>query len=119
VISLPSFPRSLPPNVLTLTDERIREFLADSLKLWRVDGNVVPGEAPTVAVIRARDGTSVRVERRSPPLRWIVDAGRPRPCASIGGVLNALRGALGVERGEAVRVVTATTPGQAPEEPAA
>ena len=93
-----------------VNDARIREFLQESLALWRVEGTVEPGEAPIVAVIRARDGTSVSIERRTPPFRWIVHAGRPRPCASIAGVLNALRGALGVERGEAVRVVAAVQP---------
>ena len=93
-----------------MNDERIREFLKDSLALWRIAGTVEAGEAPIVAVIRARDGTSVRVEQKAPPFRWIVHAERPRPCASIAGVLNALRGALGVERGEAVRVVAAVHP---------
>lgn len=87
-----------------MNDERIREFLADSLTLWGVEGDIEPAEAPIVAVIRARDGTSASIERKTPPFRWIVHAGRPRPCASIAGVLNALRSALGVERGEAVRV---------------
>jgi hypothetical protein len=93
-----------------MNDERIREFLSDSLALWRVAGTVEPGEAPIVAVIRARDGTTLRVERKSPPFRWIVHADRPRPCASIGGVLNALRSALGVARGDALRVAAAVHP---------
>ena len=90
-----------------MNDSRIREFLAESLKLWRVDATVEAGEAPVVAVIRASDGTTVRVERKAPPFRWIVHADRSRPCASIAGVLNALRSALGVERGEPIRVVAA------------
>ncbi len=95
----------------------MREFLADSLKLWRVAGTIEAGEAPVVAVIRTNDGTTLRVERftvrpepvekrTASPFRWLVHAGRPRPCASIGGVLNALRAALGVERGEPIRVVS-------------
>ena len=90
-----------------MNDDRIREFLKDSLALWRVDGTVEAGETPVVAVIRAHDGPTVRVERKSPPFRWLVHAERPRPCASIAGVLNALRGALGVERGTAIRVTPA------------
>ena len=89
-----------------MNDERIREFLTDSLALWRVNGTVEAGEAPVVAVIRA-GGTIVRVERKSPPFRWLVHGPRPRPCASIGGVLNALRRVLDVERGEPIRVVAA------------
>ena len=88
-----------------MNDALIRDFFTDSLKLWRVDATVEGGEAPVIAVIRARDGTTVRVERKSPPFRWIVHADRSRPCASIAGVLNALRSALGVERGEPIRVV--------------
>ena len=87
-----------------MNDKRIREFLSDSLALWRVEGTVEAGEAPVVAVISANDGTILRVERKTPPFRWVVHADRLRPCASIAGVLNALRSALGVERGEAVRV---------------
>ena len=90
-----------------MNDERIREFLSDSLALWRLDGTLEAGEAPIVAVIRASDGTTVRIERKSAPFRWLVHAGRPRPCASIAGVLNALRSALGVERGSPIRVTPA------------
>jgi hypothetical protein len=104
-----------------VNDDRIREFLADSLRLWRVSATVEPGEAPVVAVIRASDGATIRVERCAvhpstgsgrtdnvrAPFRWVVHADRARPCASIAGVLNALRAALGVERGEAVRVTPA------------
>ena len=90
-----------------MNDDRIRDFLKDSLILWRVDGTVEPGEAPVVAVIRAGDGTTVRIERKPAPFRWLVHAERPRPCASIAGVLNALRSALGVERGSAIRVTPA------------
>ena len=90
-----------------MNDDRIREFLKDSLALWRVGGRVEAGEAPVVAMIRADNGTTVRVERRSAPFRWLVHAERPRPCTSIAGVLNALRSALDVERGSAIRVTPA------------
>ena len=94
--------------------ERVRGFLADSLALWRVDGTVEAGTLPVVAVIHASEGTTVWIERPArvdDPRRWFVrwrspdmrDA-RERPCASLVGLLNAVRGALGVERGSAVRI---------------
>ena len=91
-----------------MNDGRIREFLTDSLALWGVAGAVDIGKAPIVAVIRAADGTIVSVERNAGgPFRWVVRSPRPRPCTSIAGVLNALRSALGVERGEPIRVTPA------------
>lgn len=89
------------------------QFLADSVALWQVDGAVDAGALPVVAVIRA--GTCVvSVEKNSDddvPWRWFVrwrDADmreeRSRPCASLTGMLNAVRRALNVERGNAVRI---------------
>jgi hypothetical protein len=104
-----------------LDNARLRDFLADSLALWRVAGRVEAGEAPVVAVVRADDGAIVWIERPpgdAPPCRWLVrwraageDPGgpreeRPRPCASLVGVLGAMRGALGVNRGSAVRIAS-------------
>ena len=98
---------------------RLVDFLADSLALWRVDGTVDAGEAPVVAVVHANDGTIVWVERptgQDIPCRWLVrwrGAGeapgaprevRPRACASVVGMLGAVRTALGVDRGSAVRI---------------
>jgi hypothetical protein len=91
----------------------LTEFLADSLALWRIDGVVEAGALPVVAVIRAGDCV-VRIERPAGDdaawrwfVRWrnadMIDE-RSRPCASLVGLLNALRGALGVERGNAVRI---------------
>jgi hypothetical protein len=103
-------------------DIRIRELLADTLALWRVDGTVEPGEAPVVALVRAADGTTVWVERpggHDLPLRWLVRwraadeapggarEARPRACASLVGLLNAMRGALGVDRGNPVVIAPA------------
>jgi len=102
-------------------DQRIRAFLADSLALWQVSGTVQPGEAPVVAEIRASDGAIVWVERAADgtPFRWLArwrGAGdapggvrelRPRACGSLAGLLAAIREALGVERGSAVRIVPA------------
>ena len=94
--------------------ERVCGFLADSLALWMVDGTVKAGVLPVVAVIEARGGTTVWVESPTGsdvPWRWFVrwrspdmSDERTRPCASLVGLLNTLRGALGVERGSAVRV---------------
>jgi hypothetical protein len=89
------------------------KFLTDSLALWSVEGVVEAGALPVVAVIRAGDCV-VFVERNTDdgaPWRWFVRWRAPdmvdersRPCASLVGLLNALRGALGVERGNAVRI---------------
>ena len=96
-------------------DADVRALLADSLALWRVDGAVAAGALPVVAVIHAGDAT-VWVERpaEGEPWRWFVRWRSPdmreersRPCASLVGLLNAVRGALGVERGSALRVVAA------------
>jgi hypothetical protein len=91
-------------------------FLADSLVLWNVEGRVEAGASPAVTVIRAGDCT-VTIERPVDAdaawrwfVRWqnadMVDE-RSRPCASLVGLLNALRSALGVERGNAVRIAPA------------
>ena len=103
-------------------DDRVRDLLADSLALWRVAGTVEAGEGQVLAVVRAGDGTIVWVERpcgQGLPCRWLVrwrGAGdapgaprevRPRACASLVGMLNAMRGALGVDRGSAVRIAPA------------
>lgn len=82
-------------------------FLSDTLDLWRVAGTVEAGDAPVVAIVRTLDGAEISIERATPPFRWIVRSERPRPCASLVGLLNALRAALGVERGSAVRVAPA------------
>ena len=91
----------------------MRDLLADSLALWGVAGTVEAGEAPLVAVIRADSGAIVWVERPPPggiALRWLVRApgnGHARPCASLVGLLNGIRNALGVERGGALRIAPA------------
>ena len=88
------------------------QLLADSLALWQVDGTVEGGMLPVVAVIRSATGT-VFIERAAAdaPWRWFVRrrdvqmrGERARPCVSLVGLLNELRGALGVERGNAVRI---------------
>jgi hypothetical protein len=96
-------------------DSRLRAFLADSLDLWHVGGTVGAGVAPAVAEIRASDGTVVsieRIEEKTIPFRWRVRRRLPgasheeraRPCGSLVGVLSALRSALGVDRGSALRI---------------
>jgi hypothetical protein len=94
-------------------------FLADSLALWNVDGVVEAGALPVVVVIRSNAGATVWIERPAgaeAPWRWFVRWRTPdmreersRPCASLVGLLNALRGALGVERGNAVRIAAAAS----------
>lgn len=105
-----------------MKDLRLEAFLGESLALWRVAGTVEGGEYPVIAVIRTDDGTILWVERPSredTAARWLVRvraAGvapggareqRGRRCASLVGVLKALRGALGVDRGSAVRIAPA------------
>ena len=96
-------------------DARTRELLADSLALWRVAGTVEAGEPPIVAVIRCDADAIVRVERPAQaelPFRWLVrsrggGSEHARPCASLVGLLNGIRNALGVERGAALRIAPA------------
>ena len=93
-------------------------FLADSLVLWRVEGAVEAGTLPVVAVVRAGDCV-VFVERNTDddaPWRWFVRwrnadmrEERSRPCASLPGMLNAVRRALNVERGNAVKIAPTPT----------
>ena len=94
---------------------KLRAFLAESLELWGVEGTVREAEAPFVAEIRASDGTTISIERISEatmPFRWLVRARqlgdtrepRARPYGSLVGVLNAMRAALGVDRGSPVRI---------------
>jgi len=105
-----------------LKDVRLEAFLAESLVLWGIPGAVEGGDYPVTAVIRADDGTLLWVERpaaEDSAVRWLVRvraAGegpggarekRPRACASLVGVLKVLRGALGVDRGSAVRIAPA------------
>jgi len=98
---------------MTASDTRLQEFLADTLALWRVDGVIEPGTAPVVATVRTTDGTTISIERPADPelpLRWLVrrcGATRPRACASVVGLLNALRSALGVDRDSPLRVAPA------------
>ena len=101
--------------------ERLHAFLAESLALWQVDGQVLVGVAPVLIEIRAVSGAMVWIERAADdtPFKWLVRwrragdvAGgvrelRPRACGSLVGMLAAVREGLGVERGSAVRVVAA------------
>jgi hypothetical protein len=107
--------------VSAVDDESLRAFLGESLALWHVDGTVQAGVAPVVAEIRAVSGAMVWVERAADdaPFKWFarwraageapggVREQRPRACGSLVGLLAAVREALGVQRGSAVRVVAA------------
>jgi hypothetical protein len=114
---------------------RVRDLLADSLALWQVDGVVTAPDlpaavagcggatsGPAIAVIVTTDGTRVLIERASDEraFRWLVRlespgepprAAQARPCASLVGMLNAVRHGLGVDIGEPLRIV-ATSPTQ-------
>jgi len=91
-------------------------FLVDSLALWQVDGTVAAGTLPVVAIVHSA-GCVVSIEQNADdevPWRWFVRwrsadmcEERSRPCASLTGMLNAVRRALGVERGNAVRIAPA------------
>ena len=99
----------------------LHTFLADSLAIWGVHGSVTEGIAPVVAEIRATNGAIVWIERAADdtPFRWMVrwrKAGdapgglrelRPRACNSLVGLLAAVREALDVDRGSALRIVPA------------
>ena len=102
-----------------MNNDLICDFLGDSLELWKIAGKVEPGRAPAVAVIRTDDGTIVWIERPSSPevpffwfVRWRPSGAapggpretRPRPCASLVGLLNTIRSALNTDRGSAVRI---------------
>ncbi len=99
-----------------LDHARVREFLADSLAVWAVDGVVEAGTQPVAATIRARDCV-VWIEHpagEDAPWRWFVRwrsadmcEERSRPCTSVVGLLSAVRAALNVERGNSLRVVSA------------
>ena len=101
-------------------DPYLRRFLADTLALWQIEGAVESGEAPVVAMVRAAKGATIWIERAdSGPFRWLVRwrsaseaAGgprekHPRGCASLLGVLGAMRSALGIDRGSALRIAPA------------
>jgi G3E family GTPase len=101
-------------------EDLAREFLRDTLELWHLQGTVDPGEPPLLATIALESGARVWIERaeRGVPFRWNVrwrEAGAAagtasersgRPCTSIAAVLNAMRLALGIDRGKALRVAS-------------
>jgi hypothetical protein len=107
--------------VSTAEDDRLRAFLEESLALWQIGGTVQAGVVPVVAEMHAASGALVWIERAAndTPFKWFARwraAGeapggvrelRPRACSSLVGLLAAVREALGVERGSAVRVVVA------------
>jgi G3E family GTPase len=99
--------------------ELLHSVLTETLALWNVRGTVEADESS--AVVRTDDGAIVWIERAPPmlPFRWSARwraAGeptgsgrekRPRGCASFVGVLAAMRAALGIDRGAALRVAPA------------
>ena len=100
-----------------MTDDRLLPFLSDTLAMWGVTGSVEGGAAPVVALIRAHNGTVVWIERAGAelPFRWFAcwhaagneaDGAHRRACASLVGLLGALRRALDVDRGSPVRIAS-------------
>ena len=99
----------------------LHAFLADSLAVWDVRGSVTEGVTPDVVEIHTATGAMVWIERAADdtPFRWMVrwrKAGearggvrelRPRACGSLVGLLAAIREAMDIERGSAVRIVPA------------
>jgi hypothetical protein len=81
----------------------IRDLLTSSLIVWKVSGNVeCDGEDIVIRPI-ARPAVRIGPGRSS---RWIVqpEDGPPHQCASIVGALTAVREALGVSGGPALRI---------------
>lgn len=97
-------------NSMTLVEaERIRAFLAASLKTWDVLATV-SSERHNVWKIRVEDGGPIRVAKATKeeyPARWRIEYEFPPPqstrfrgteaCRSIVSLLRALRNAVGAE----------------------
>lgn len=81
----------------------IRSLLADSLAVWKLRGSVT--EDDKGVLIRIDGGPTVRVASGH-RIRWIVqsEGDSPRDCSSIVGVLSAVREALAVSGGPALRI---------------
>lgn len=81
----------------------IRSLLVDSLALWRVQGTVQETADGYAISVGARRVVHIAAGRAS---RWVVVAEGcpPRECASIVGVLSAIREALEVSAGAALRI---------------
>lgn len=100
-----------------MTDAQLRDLLRDCLALWRFDARIAATDSGME--LRTMDGLFV-VQRAGPdlrPVRWLLHtptrraAGRPpRALPAIGALLNALRNALGTERGMALRIGGGTRP---------
>ncbi|HEX2829709.1 MAG TPA: GTP-binding protein [Burkholderiales bacterium] len=97
----------------------LRGLIGESLRLWGIHGEVESDGAATT--IRSEQAF-VRIEPADGglPFRWLVRwrlphesapgarERHPRACASVGGVLTALRSAFGIEGGAPVRVASAS-----------
>ena len=84
------------------------EFLRQTLELWRVKADVVPGEGEIAAIVVTDGGVTLTIEHTDDgPFRWRLrssQTARARPCASLLGVLSAMRVALNVDRGTPVMI---------------
>ena len=77
------------------TLDLVHALLVESLKAWRVDGEVVSGRDGSIVV--SAGVTKLRIERAAAdlPLRWMVTEGeRTRGVASIAGLLRNVRAAI-------------------------
>jgi len=96
-------------------DARIRRLLADSLRVWRVEGRVEADDGG-IARLTLADGTVVAVARVLFPdgsRQWQVrrtgpdgEAGRPRTHGSAAGMLRGVRLALDPAGGAGRLIVT-------------
>jgi len=94
-----------------VTDAELRGLLGDCLKLWEVEGRLVP--ASEGWGIETADGV-FSIARADPdlrPVRWFLQtperraAGRPaRAAPSIVAALSALRNNLGAASGQKLRI---------------
>jgi hypothetical protein len=114
-----------PKNEGVLDLERLQALLDDSLAMWNVPAVVGVDESLFVAIVITTDGRRASVEAccdPSTPFRWIVrwcDANGAadaapggqfhRGCASLVGVLSALRGVFEVHLGDPVRIASAAS----------
>ena len=99
----------------------LHTFLIETLALWGVSGEVTESRVSSRCEVLAANGTHIWIERAGSdtPFRWLArwrKAGdapggvrelRPRACSGLVGLLAALREALDVDRGSAVRIVPA------------
>jgi hypothetical protein len=100
-----------------VTDAELRSLLLDCLKLWDVEGRLVPAEDGWQIETAEGVHSIVRARVESRPARWFLQtperraAGRPaRPAPSIVAALSAMRNNLGAAGGRKLRIGAASAP---------